>query len=191
MAKVTTTTTVYRSKKMSDHQKRLWVTKYLEFKKVYPHITMRDWCKMNYLSPGTFAAWYGDVRYNKHLVENMKRKKFEEPEDKQENEDDEQLEFENLETQVDPENYTKSNTETSHEEEDGEPDVKVKTETDFTSLRMEQDEGMDGKYVIFTCADFRLEISRAMPARDIDMIIGFATAQAFKYKKGFKKWTDM
>ena len=44
---------------------------------------------------------------------------------------------------------------------------------------------MDGKYVIFTCADFRLEISRAMPARDIDMIIGFATAQAFKYKKGF------
>lgn len=183
MAKVTTTTTVYRSKKMSDHQKRLWVTKYLEFKKVYPHITMRDWCKMNYLSPGTFAAWYGDVRYNKQLAENMKRKKFEEPEQK-ETDDDEQLEFENLESpESNPEINAESHAESSNDEE--EPDVKVKTETDFTGLRMDQDEGMDGKYVIFTCADFRLEISRAMPARDIDMIIGFATAQAFKYKKGF------
>ena len=141
MAKVTTTTTVYRSKKMSDHQKRIWVTKYLEFKKVYPHIKMSDWCKMNYLSPHTFAAWYGDVRYNKELAASMKRRKFEEPEDRQE--DDEQLEFENLEA---PKSNPEINAESSNDEE--EPDVKVKTETDFTGLRMDQDEVMDGKYVI-------------------------------------------
>ena len=172
MAKVTTTTTVYKSRQMTDYQKRIWVRKYLKFKEAFPHVPMADWCKMNNLAFATFSHWCSDVRYNKDLYSKAKFSPAEE---------EGELDF------GDPE--PEPEKQTGPEQPQDSQDIQVKTETTFPSSLEESDASeTNGKFVIFTCADFRLEISRAMPASDIDRMIGFATAQAFKYRKSSQDW---
>lgn len=146
-----TTTVKYRSANLKPSAKARWVSKWNEFHKAFPDVTMDDWCSRNGLSVSTFSAWKGDVRYNKELREKMR----------------------NI-TGEDMRDYlSKLPSPDGTVEEEKEPEGELKVE-----MRIEPDgkiaSGEEGPYVLFQCPEFRLKISKAMPADEINKILEYA-----------------
>lgn len=164
MATVKTTVKI-NAFKLRPTDKARWVNKWNEFHKAFPNITMKDWCESKGLNASTFWAWGKDPKYNKELREELGIKtRTDRYKDKQ------------RQKQVQKEDVIESSSEPINELEepakDSEDGVEVKTEVKFFDKEQEY-VLKSGSYVSFISPEFKIDISRAMPIQDINMILGY------------------
>ena len=165
MAAVTNTVTVYRSRNLSPAAKAQWVSRWNRFHESCPDVPRDEWCRYNQLSPRTFATWVADIRYNRKLRDRILQEK-------------KAVEKDLMPTPIAKASLHPAKTSvvdvpipgTRKEGQGLSDEMRVRIKTEFYD-----DQNALGKkpYLVFASDKFRLTISEAMPAKDINMCIGY------------------
>lgn len=174
------TKVTYRSSKAIPQTKAYYVNKWKNFHEAFPNVPLEEWAKMNNLAPTTFHGWLSDPRYNKELREKVKELQRLGEEQLKKAKAEAEEECCKNETLPEAETEREENIAPAIEEEET-PKLKVEVETTTPQGNGFETTGTDN-YVKFVCADFRIEISKSMPAQDINRMIGYALSQASRYK---------
>ena len=180
--------TYFRSKNCPPSNKAMWVNRWNQFHRCYKEIPMREWCGWNHINPSTFNGWLHDPRYNSRLRdEEKKSRKVEkiaavaEVKEAKKEENPKQTDtprHSTVETSatIIP---TPPVTETKGASRIITNEMRVRIETEF-----KEDQNALGKkpYIVFASDKFRLTISEAMPAKDINMCIGYVKSLVEKMR---------
>ena len=139
----------YRSGNLTPSARARWVNTWLDFHKDCPELSRDEWCRYNRLAPTTFASWVKDPRYNRELRKKEKKA-----------------------LQSDPVVQEESKEPLAKDRPSGglSDEMRLQMIADFY-----HDQSALGKkpYVVFACDKFRLTISEEMPAKNINMCIGY------------------
>lgn len=174
MAAVTNTVTVYRSRKLPPAVKAQWVSRWNKFHETYPEIPRDEWCRYNQLSPSTFSAWVADIRYNRKLRDATgNNTKDDRATDKRKAREKDAMPTPIAEASLTPAKTSVVDVPLSRIKQEGKglsDEMRVRIKTEFYD-----DQNALGKkpYLVFASDKFRLTISEAMPAKDINMCIGY------------------
>ena len=176
-----TTTIKYRSAKMNPSTKARYVNKWQALHEAFPDVAMDDWCAVQNISTGTFYAWLKDPKLNKRLRMKMKAEKAAQnaklaEEKKQEvkeapTENDEPGLFDEIDEILDRNDERFQN----FEEQQEAPEISVETHVEESPKEEEKEVEVkpSDRFLIFTCPDFRLEVSSVLPATEVNRIIGY------------------
>ena len=142
----------YKSRSMKPCTKAYFVNRWIAFHKAFPAVTMKEWCAQNNLSDGTFYNWVSDPRYNKELrTKGGTPKKI--------------IEVKAPEKKPEEKPVEDAKPAPIQKEEAKAPEEIPETKA-------------HGNYVVFTCPDYRLEISKSMDPGDINRILGYVAGIA-------------
>ena len=175
-----TTTIKYRSAKMNPSTKARYVNKWQALHEAFPDVAMDDWCAVQNISTGTFYAWLKDPKLNKRLRMKMKAEKAAQnaklaEEKKQEakeapTENNEPRLFDEIDEILDRNDERFQN----FEEQQEAPEISVETHVEESPKEEEEVKVKPSdRFLIFTCPDFRLEVSSVLPATEVNRIIGY------------------
>ena len=172
----------YRSAKLTPANKARWVNRWMAFHRAFPDVSIGEWCGLNNLSAGTFQNWLRDPKCNKEIrikhglsetLGHGKKKKAakagNEPED--------------LFSQIASEEEAIASSVPEPEPEKKTETVKNEPAAEIPPYAEEHESGevvWQGPFVTFTCADFRVEVTKQIPIQDINRIIGYASAMMYR-----------
>ena len=158
------TTVKYRSSNMQPSTKARYVNRWQAMHKAFPNITMEEWCTMQDISSSTFAKWLRDPKYNKELrqkskaeAEAMRTQTEEAPPAA------EPTLFDSVSNE-DPKIAAESQTEGN--------EISIETEINPSSDSPMRGEDR-GAILVFTCPDFRVEISKEIDQESLTRIISY------------------
>ena len=146
----------FRSANQTPSNKARWVNRWMAFHRAFPDVSIGEWCGLNNLSHHTFQNWLRDPKLNREKRIKAKIVKEPEAEKLEEEEDLSLLDF--LEMPLEDE--TEAEKQACREAKEILQKVE---EPSITAFAEDTDEGKvtyRGAFVTFTCADYRIEISK-------------------------------
>lgn len=169
----TAAATGYRSAKLPQGVKAGWINKWYEFHEAFPSVRLETWCKQQNLSHATFGKWLRDPRLNKRLREALRQNPTPYLCTDKNRKKQGVTEVPGI-APPEPEKDQEMPADLFDAAEHEEPADTAPVHAVETTLPSEPVPTGHEPFVIFTSADFRIEVSKAIPVQDINRIIGFA-----------------